>query len=143
MKRLAVPLRSYSQSKRAERPAFIGIGPRVSAWSCFEVSSTQTSGRSATVRSASGGARRGLSRHAASAVLGAQDHQRLEQSRTLGADQHEEGSERGLLGAEPGCGRNGDRRLRREILSEYDTAVEYLTKDHEALLALYEFPAEQ
>jgi hypothetical protein len=41
MKRLAVPLRSYSQSKRAGRPAFIGIGTRVSAWCCFEVSSLQ------------------------------------------------------------------------------------------------------
>ena len=42
------------------------------------------------------GARRGLSRHAASAVLGAQDRQRLEQSHPLGADQHEEGSARQL-----------------------------------------------
>ena len=41
-------------------------------------------------------------RHAASAVLGAQDRQRLEQSHPLGADQHEEGSARDLLGAEPG-----------------------------------------
>ena len=64
------------------------------------------------------GARRGLSRHAASAVLGAQDRQRLEQSHTLGADQHEEGSARDLLGAEPGFGRSGDQRLRREIRSE-------------------------
>ena len=50
------------------------------------------------------GARRGLSRHAASAVLGAQDRQRLEQSQPLGADQHEEGSARNLFGAEPGFG---------------------------------------
>ena len=64
------------------------------------------------------GARRGLSRHAASAVLGAQDRQRLEQSHPLGADQHEEGSARDLLGAEPGFGRSGDQRLRREIRSE-------------------------
>src|SRR3979490_853123 len=63
-------------------------------------------------------ARRGLSRHAASAVLGAQNRQRLEQSRTLGAGQHEEGSARGLLGAEPGFGGGGDRHLRREIRSE-------------------------
>jgi hypothetical protein len=32
-------------------------------------------------------------------VLGAQDRQRLEQSHPLGADQHEEGSARDLLGA--------------------------------------------
>ena len=44
--------------------------------------------------------------------------QRLEQSHTLGADQHEEGSARDLLGAEPGFGRSGDQRLRREIRSE-------------------------
>ena len=39
-------------------------------------------------------------------------------SHTLGADQHEEGSARDLLGAEPGFGRSGDQRLRREIRSE-------------------------
>src|SRR6267154_1826166 len=38
------------------------------------------------------GARRGLSRHATSTVLGAQDRERLEQSRALGAGEHEEGS---------------------------------------------------
>ena len=64
------------------------------------------------------GARRGLSRHAASALLGAQDRQRPEQGPALGAGQHEEGPARGLLGAEPGFGRSGDRRLRREIRSE-------------------------
>jgi len=53
-----------------------------------------------------------------SSVLGAQDRQRLEQSHTLGADQHEEGSARDLLGAEPGFGRSGDQCLRREIRSE-------------------------
>src|SRR3979411_2815895 len=41
-----------------------------------------------------------------------------EQSRTLGEGQHEEGSGRGLLGAEPGFGGGGDRHLRREIRSE-------------------------
>ena len=39
-------------------------------------------------------------------------------SHTLGADQHEEGSARDLLGAEPGFGRSGDQCLRREIRSE-------------------------
>ena len=45
------------------------------------------------------GARRGLSRHAASAVLGAQDRERVEQGRAVGAGEHEEGSARGLDGA--------------------------------------------
>ena len=39
-------------------------------------------------------------------------------SHTLGADQHEEGSARDLLGAEPGFGRSGDQCLHREIRSE-------------------------
>ena len=43
MNRLAVPLRSYSW--RAGWPGCGGIGARVSATSCLEVSSRHTSGR--------------------------------------------------------------------------------------------------
>ncbi len=46
MNRLAVPLRSYSQSICADRPGLAAIGTRVSAISCFEVSSNQTTGHS-------------------------------------------------------------------------------------------------
>lgn len=60
------------------------------------------------------GARRGLSVHGTS-DLGTQGRQRPGQGPALGAGHHEEGSARGLLRAELGVRRSGDRRLRREI----------------------------
>src|SRR5450756_1696038 len=62
--------------------------------------------------------RRGLSRHTAPAVLGAQDGERVEQGRAVGTGEHEEGLARSLLGPEPSFGRGGDRCLRREIRGE-------------------------
>src|SRR4051812_44128075 len=64
------------------------------------------------------GARRSLPRHATSALLGAQNRKYLEQGRTVGAGQYEEGPARGLLGAKQSFGRSGDRPLRRKIRSE-------------------------
>src|SRR6266516_130843 len=75
-------------------------------------------------------------------MWGAQDCQRVEQGRGVGAGEHEERSARDLLGVEPGFRRSGDRRLRREIRGEACQRIECLTKDLEALLALYDFPAE-
>src|SRR6266853_6263984 len=87
-------------------------------------------------------AQRDLRGHTASAMLGAQDRERIEQGRTLSATRHEEGPARGLAFAEPrGCG-GGDRRLRRKYGAKYPKAVECLTKDRQPLLAFYDFPAE-
>ena len=76
-------------------------------------------------------------------MLGAQNRKYLEQGRTVGAGQHEEGPARGLLGAKPSFGRSSDRDVFAEKYgAKYDKAVECLTKDRQTLLALYDFPAE-
>jgi len=84
-----------------------------------------------------------------SSVLGAQDRQRLEQSHTLGADQHEEGSAREAgpvrwvyLAPNRASAEGAINVFAEKYGAKYDKAVECLTKDREALLALYEFPAE-
>ena len=65
------------------------------------------------------GARRDLSGHAASALLGAQDGQRAEQGRQISVQTgHEGGPARDPWRADPGGSRGRDRRLRREVRGE-------------------------
>lgn len=58
---------------------------------------------------------RSLADDAASALLGAQDRERAEQGGAIGAALDEGGPFRDLALAEPGCRRDGDRRVRREV----------------------------
>ena len=75
-------------------------------------------------------------------MLGAQDGERVEQGRAVGAGEHEEGSARGLLGAEPGSAEVAIDVFAEKYGAKHDKAVECLTKDRETMLAFYDFPAE-
>ena len=88
------------------------------------------------------GDRGGLSEHQAPAVLGSQDRQRAEQSRPLGPAQHEGRPSRDLRRADPRGGRSGDRCVHHQIRRQVRQGGRRLTKDREALLAFFDFPAE-
>ena len=67
----------------------------------------------------------------------------LEQGRAVGAGEHEEGSARNLPGAEPRFGRGSAIDVFAEkYQAKHHKAVDCLTKDREALLAFFDFPAE-
>ena len=98
--------------------------------------------RSATARLASGRRSRRSFEHQAPAVLGSQDRQRAEQSRPLGPAQHEGRPSRDLWRADPRGGRAAIDVFADKYDAKYDKAVACLTKDREALLAFFDFPAE-
>ena len=68
-------------------------------------------------------------------VLAAQDGERVEQSRVLGAGKHEGGLARSLLGPEPCSAEVAIDVFAEKYGAKYDKAVECLTKDRETMLA--------
>src|SRR3954463_9766091 len=88
------------------------------------------------------GPRRGLAHHPARAVLASQDSQHPQQGAEIRPARDESRSARGPRRADTGRRCGGDRHLRPEIRGEIPRAVECLTKDREALLAFFDFPAE-
>jgi len=76
------------------------------------------------------------------ALLGSQDRQRPEQGRSLRSGQHESRPSRGLRRADPCGGRGGADVFADKYAAKYEKAAACLTKDREALLAFFDFPAE-
>ena len=89
------------------------------------------------------GARRGLADDARAALLGAQDRQRAQQAAEEPAAESQARAAGDLDGRDQGRRRAGLRCLHRELYGpKYEKAADCLSKDRDALLAFYDFPAE-